>query len=201
MKQVAPAIYGIEEHRHRFGVWAAARAAQRNFTSVDILREALEDADVRGFVRNCDVDSLDQATFEARHREMCNGIMARLMKSRIENKEKITFGRAAKLLAVYLKSVVVLGERSGCALSRVAHPPIDRILLSNLAANTLSEYRKAWATERWTTLDEKRYYALIEELRTAINSGEPFWMLEQHWTIVPREIAGRERITFEEIRP
>lgn len=31
--------YDLNEHRHRFAVWAAARSAQRNSTSVARLRE------------------------------------------------------------------------------------------------------------------------------------------------------------------
>jgi len=39
--------YDLAEHRHRFAVWAAARAAQRGFTTVKNLRAALQAADIR----------------------------------------------------------------------------------------------------------------------------------------------------------
>jgi hypothetical protein len=34
--------YTIDIHRHNFAVWAAARAAQRGFTTVENLKAALE---------------------------------------------------------------------------------------------------------------------------------------------------------------
>jgi hypothetical protein len=40
----------VFEHRHRFAVWAAARAAQRGFVTVEKLRDALEATDIVAFV-------------------------------------------------------------------------------------------------------------------------------------------------------
>jgi hypothetical protein len=42
--------YDVFEHRHRFAVWAAARAAQRGFVTVEKLRDALEATDIVAFV-------------------------------------------------------------------------------------------------------------------------------------------------------
>jgi hypothetical protein len=173
--------YGIEEHRHRFSVWAAARAAQRGFTTVGKLRDALSASKVREFLKSPEAESIDAEAFEKRHREWCHAIILSLTNAGVE---KVTYGRAAKLIAVYLKSAVVLGRRE-TSLSRVAHPPIDRILLSQLVAaeKVESEHKTAWATMRWTSLDEAQYYQLVEQLRTTLASGEPFWMLEQYWIV------------------
>jgi hypothetical protein len=36
-------------------------------------------------------------------------------------------------------------------------------------------------------LTENEYYTLIKELRTCMSKGEPFWKLEEYWTITGQE--------------
>lgn len=174
--------YGIDEHRHRFSVWAAARAAQRSFTTVDNLRTALESSGVVEFLRTCDIESIDEAAFEKLHRSWCRAIALALQNAGIKN---ATFGRAAKLVAVYLKSMVVLAGKSESALSKVAHPPVDGILLRNVVRSpeVTSEHKRLWTAVRWTLLDEETYYGLIKQLRAVLTPEAPFWMLEQYWTV------------------
>lgn len=174
--------YGIKEHRHRFSVWAAARAAQRGFTTVENLRRALENCGVVDFLSRCDDESMDGDEFEKLHRDWCQTIVAWLKNAGVE---KVTFGRAAKLIAVYIKSIVVLGDRNGNTLGKVAHPPVDGILLSNIARSRdiVSTHKGEWAKVRWTRLDEEEYYRLIGQLRDSLAPDEPFWMLERYWTV------------------
>lgn len=96
-----------------------------------------------------------------------------------------TYGRAAKLIAVYLKAMVVTGPGSKTALARVAHPPIDRILLKNIcqAGHLESPHKKEWGVVNWSKLDAKGYYRLIGQLRVCLKDGEPMWMLEKYWTV------------------
>jgi hypothetical protein len=125
---------------------------------------------------------VDEAGFKTRHREWCRAIMLSLTNAGVKN---VTFGRAAKLVAVYLKSTVVLGTGHGSTLSKVAHPPIDSILLSNAAGSpeVVSPDKREWRKVRWTRLGEDAYYQLIGQLRTILAPDEPFWMLEQYWTV------------------
>lgn len=96
----------------------------------------------------------------------------------------VTYGRAAKLVAVYLKSMIVLGPDGPSSLASIAHPPIDRILLRNLASSDVtSPHKSNWRTTTWTTLDEQSYYALISQLRGVLAKSEPFWKLEKYWTV------------------
>jgi hypothetical protein len=44
--------YDAFQHRHNFAVWASARAAQRGFTDVATLKEALDDCGIVEFVRD-----------------------------------------------------------------------------------------------------------------------------------------------------
>jgi hypothetical protein len=173
--------YDLDEHRHRFAVWTAARAAQRGFVSVDVLRDALEATEIARFVLEPASLDVTQAVFDSHHREWCLSIVRRL---RSRGVKTATFGRAAKLVAVYLKTMIVIGPNAGCRLSLVIHPPIDRYLLRNLAASSVLPSRSSeWRQVRWTQLDERSYYELIAGLREALADGEPFWSLERFWDV------------------
>lgn len=173
--------YDHFEHRHRFAVWAGARATQRNFTTVDNLRDALESTTVRGFLLEPASFDIDAQSFEEHHRKWCNAIVEFLSNRRIAN---ATFGRAAKLIAVYLKAMVVIGVHSQSRLAAVAHPPIDRVFLQNLASSKdiRSPYKSNWRATSWTKLDESSYYELVSRLRSVVPDSEPWWKLEQYWT-------------------
>jgi hypothetical protein len=172
--------YEITEHSHRFSVWAAARATQRGFTSVDVLRDALEGSGVVEFLRRADAYGTDAGCFRTLHEGWCRSIINSL-EARHMN---ATFGRAAKLIAVYLKSRVVLA-RPETILARVAHPPIDSILLRNVvrAHELQSPHKYTWAKIKWTQLNETSYYILVGQLLALLPDGEPFWKLEQFWTV------------------
>ncbi len=175
-------VYSYFEHRHRFAVWAGARATQRAFTSVKNLRDALEQTNVRNFLEVPDSFNVNADQFESKHREWCNSIVDFLSERGVKN---ATYGRAAKLIAIYLKSMVVLTEHSASNLATVTHPPIDRILLQNLAASQeiKSQYKASWRIATWTTLNECDYYELIAELRSVLPAPEPWWKLERYWTV------------------
>ena len=89
---------------------------------------------------------------------------------------KTSYGRAAKIIAVYIKTIATIRDGKS-NLARVAHPPIDRILLTNLH----KEYPHLETNKiNWTQLNEQKYFKLIDELR-AINV-EYFWELERYWS-------------------
>lgn len=178
--------YGLDEHRHRFAAWAAARAAQRGFTSVGHLRNALESTSIRTVLASADAYSADEAVFAGWHRDWCATICQHLAG---QGNANVTYGRAAKLIAIYLKAMVLMGTGATTPLGRVMHPPIDRILLQALAASprVVSPHKAAWRTTSWTQLDEAAYYTLIGQLRTALPASEPFWALEEYWQ--PSEAA------------
>jgi len=172
--------YDLSEHRHRFAVWAAARATQRGFTTVANLREALESTDIR---ERLSLPATLQATseqFDTLHDHWCIEIR-RYLKDR--KGLDATYGRAAKLIAVYLKACIVLGEASDTPLGRNAHPPIDRILLRALASSDeiQSANKGEWREINWTELDAPAYRELIAGLRRVLPAGAPFWAIEKYW--------------------
>ncbi len=95
----------------------------------------------------------------------------------------VTYGRVAKLVAVYLKSMAVVGPGANSSLSAVAHPPIDSILLKNLASDetVVSPYKAHWKSLAWTKLNEAEYYTLVSELRSVLRDSDPWWTLEKYW--------------------
>lgn len=181
-------IYDLAEHRHRFAVWAAARASQRGFTAatVEILRDALEATDIRGVLTTPATLQLQALDFETLHRRWCSSICSTLSQRQIA---KVTYGRAAKLVAVYLKATVLMGEGCNTPFGQTMHPPIDRTLLQHLAssARVASPHKAEWRSVNWTHLTESAYYRLIGQLREVIPADRPFWVIEQHWQPVETE--------------
>lgn len=174
--------YTIFEHKHRFSVWAAARATQRAFTTVENLKEALENCGVVEFLKTPKSLNVDQEKFHKLHQKWCRSIIKHLQEKGVKN---ATFGRAAKLVAVYIKSMIVVGGSHNCALAQIAHPPIDRILLQNLANSPVvpSQHKAEWKEINWTQLDEDRYYKLLQQLSECLRKDEPMWSLERYWTV------------------
>lgn len=174
--------YDLFEHRHRFSVWAAVRAAQRGFTTGDNLRDALQSTDIVSFVREHATDQIDADGFAVRHCEWCGRITEFLIDAGVQN---VSFGRAAKLVAVYLKSMVVVGPHAGTTLAQVAHPPIDRLLLQALSRldDVPTKARRVFRTTNWTDLDRVGYYALVDQIRASVPDVSPFWHLEKHWKV------------------
>jgi hypothetical protein len=175
-----PSSYDLAEHRHRFAVWAAARAAQRGFTTVAPLRDALESTSIRTTLASESTRDVSRSSFDDLHRQWCASICAHLNGALVGN---VTYGRAAKLVAVYLKAIVLMGAECDSSLGHHMHPPIDRILLQALAASPRisSPHQAQWRKVAWTQLQDAGYYQLIDQLRAALPPEVPFWMLEEYW--------------------
>jgi len=168
--------YSNYKHRHNFAIWAAARAAQRGFTNVINLKNALESSSIGEFVEKPSGES----KFDKKHAKWCNRICDYLHNQGVN---EATYGRAAKLVNVYLKSMVVLLDLSSEA-AKFIHPPIDRILLQNIARdpNVNKEYSRKLRNTNWTSLDESEYFDLISILKE-INGDQPFWKIEEYWDV------------------
>jgi hypothetical protein len=125
---MAKMTYSHFQHRHNFAVWCAARAVQRKFAKTPVLKEALEKSGVVEFVRQYKNDQIFQEDFDQLHAEWCESI---LQTWKLLSVSGATYGRAAKLIAVYIKSMVVVNDGKS-KLAEVAHPPIDRMILQNI---------------------------------------------------------------------
>ena len=77
-----------------------------------------------------------------------------------------------------MKTSVIIRNSGDGKLASVIHPPIDRILLTNLHKKqpTLGVNKI-----NWTELEEEPYFELIEKLRTL--KLDKFWKLEEFWNV------------------
>ena len=164
--------YLFEEHRHNYAVWTAARAVSRNFTSTDLVKAAIENSRLVEFVTSTDNPSQEQ--FNLLHKTWSDRIISSLTAANVKN---VSYGRAAKIIAIYLKTAVIMGSAAKCEKSKVIHPPIDAILLRNILASfpAMTYLRKV----RWTQLDETSYWELASRLKQDLKRFD--WKLEYYW--------------------
>lgn len=172
--------YNHFQHRHNFAVWCAARAVQRGFTKSLVLKDALEKSGVVEFIRDNHETAISQQAFDGHHEKWCTSILATWERNHVEG---ASYGRAAKLLAVYLKSMIVVQVKAS-SLSDVAHPPIDRIILQNISKDKDVHHpnKGQWKEINWTQLDKPEYKRLVHDFRQLFN-GKPFWAIEKYWAI------------------
>jgi len=167
--------YTFTDHLHNYAVWTAARASQRGFTTTDKIKFAIEATGLKGLIKEkCPTSIKD---FDNFLRKTGRTIIRELNKKGIDT----TYGRAAKIIAVYIKTAIVIRDSGKSILAKIAHPPIDNILLSNLNKTNKS---LGISGLKWTLLTEKEYFELIAKLRTL--NLKYFWELEKHWTPVQK---------------
>jgi len=172
--------YSHFQHRHNFAVWCAARAVQRNFAKTPVLKEALEKSGVAKFIRQNEDKPISQEDFDKLHADWCDSILQTWENKNVKGS---SYGRAAKLIAVYIKSMTIVRKEQS-SLSEVAHPPIDRMILQNISKDKTIKHpnRPYWKAINWTEMDKAQYLNLISDFRMVFQR-EPFWHLEQFWTI------------------
>lgn len=163
--------YNLKQHIHNFSVWTSARAVQRSFTKTVMIKRAIEESDLRFFSESS--DECNQSSFDEFHRKCANQIIDSFGKNNIA----CSYGRASKIIAIYLKTAVIIRNDDQYARSSYIHTPIDSILLKAIDKNfKLKEFKNI----RWTTLDETNYWELINNLNSKnlpIN-----WTLEEYWS-------------------
>lgn len=172
--------YNFTEHLHNYAVWTAARAVSRNFTDTQNIKSAIEKTELKSLIENKEDFSND--SFDNFHRKTGNIIINHLksVDNKLEN--KATYGRAAKIIAIYIKTIAVVRDSGKSNLAKIAHPPIDRILLTNASkVYTDFELNKI----NWTQLTEIKYFELINKFRTI--EFDYFWELEQYWSPIQSE--------------
>jgi hypothetical protein len=178
--------YDIFEHRHRFACWAAARAAQRGFANTKVIVDALESTGIREFVRASTKRKITRAAFDKQHREWRTAFCRHArhaLRAEPTKAKLVTHGRAAKVIAIYVKTMVITNGNHRSPLARVAHPPIDRVLLKALARDGRVEVTRSALRKliNWTQLGPRDYERLIEDLRK-VTGADPFWMIEECWS-------------------
>ena len=161
--------YTFNEHRHRYAIWTVARA-QRAFATNTVIADAIKKSDLRSFVEK--TTNISQENFDDQHRAWCQTIISYF------TGEKCKYRRAAKMVAIYLKTAVILPGNGTSQLCDVIHPPIDRVLLQCIAAKTPL---KRFAKINWTTADHDTHWSIVRDLRETF--GKCNWKIEEFWSL------------------
>jgi hypothetical protein len=166
---MASNTYDFTEHLHRYAVWTAARAAQRGFTTTKNIKQAIDATSLKELIHKPEIAVGD---FDGYHRECAKALIKAFKKMKVD----ASYGRIAKIIAIYIKTAVILPNKAKSELSKIAHPPIDRILLKNVLP-------KGDKIPNWTELDKKKYFDLIKKIRAKIKAEEmdANWKLEVYW--------------------
>jgi hypothetical protein len=179
--------YSIAKHHHLVAAWASARAAQRRLAKTCTIITSLNGCGVVPVVETLERWPATPEAFDRVHRDWCRNLLKSLKSAGVSNAQ---YGHAAKILAIYLKSRIVLGGYHDTPFARVMHPPIDSFLLKQLATelrqreDASDEDRRLATflkTTTWTTLNEAKYDKLIGGLRKAGFDQPAFWCIEQFW--------------------
>jgi hypothetical protein len=169
--------YTFEEHIHRYAVWTAARAAQRGFTKTKVIDEVIKEVGLRDYLNN---PHTDQTEFDGWHQEMASRMAGAFERRGVE----CSFGRAAKIIAIYLKTALLLPKGPGAKECLVIHPPIDRILLQNFAKSLKghaehSKLRSFFSQKKWTEFTDVEYRDVIKAFR---DIRQLDWTIEVYWS-------------------
>jgi len=163
--------YSLREHKHRFAIWTAARAVQRSWTTTLNISKVITSVNLLDFVSTYQSLS-NQKEFDALHSNWCEQMIKEFKVLNI----KATYGRAAKIIAIYLKTSIVICEETDNDKLRLIHPPIDRILLKNLPNNKeLMSIKKL----SWTQFDKESYWQVVNTIREQFGYFD--WRLESLW--------------------
>jgi hypothetical protein len=97
---------------------------------------------------------------------------------------QFTHGVAAKLINIYFKAGLVCGGHHNDPRVQALHPPIDSVLLKELAAQDLGGLRREWNEARrirWSRFTSDQYERVVRNIRMALGPDVPLWTVEQYW--------------------
>lgn len=189
--------YKIEEHRHRFAVWAAAKASQAarvKELKVSLCRERIAQADAAHPISEI-LNFSQQKSFDDWHclwREIISG-------EKIKSSPVLSHGVAAKIINIYLKCMIISAGSEHSPVAQFVHPPIDSYLLGAMDGKITSKHREnnksaivrprlrpksnipmLWADTPWSKLNSNAYQDLVDDLVQA-SAGMPLWKFESYW--------------------
>lgn len=172
--------YTIDDHRHRFAAWAAGRAANVNGCrfKVEQGKAILEAAGLDRLLSSPNTLPLPEET-DMVHRTW----RVNVIEGAREQGLTFTHGVAAKLINIYLKAGFVCGGHHDHERVRSLHPPIDSLLLDELADQNVGGLRNIWNEARqirWSKLNSAQYEKVISSIRTSMPNNA-LWEVEQYW--------------------
>lgn len=170
--------YDINEYRKSFCLWAAFRAAQAGSAKAKgkELTEALKSCGLIEFLDSPQNENCDEQQFKQNYKEWISFIQRHVHSN---HGKQISYGIAAKLVAVFIKGYFILAGKQETQLARVAYPPIDSYLLKGIDDKFNTTLSKKY---KWQKLDDKTYFELLSEL-SELNGDRPFWAIEKYWKL------------------
>lgn len=173
----------IKEIIHKYAAWAASRAASVNGCrfSVEIGQQILNEVAIRNFILNPDALPNSASEFNLLHKQWREHIIE-LSKSK--TCPDFTHGVAAKLINIYLKTILTCGGFHSHEKVSFIHPPIDSLLMEALVKASEYSYNKKFRevmrAKCWSKFSSDDYEAVIQELQNVIGE-KPLWSIEKYW--------------------
>ncbi|UMB61091.1 hypothetical protein MHL31_02550 [Lutibacter sp. A80] len=173
--------YKINDHIHLFSSWAAGRASsvKDNRFKVEIGQKILNKSTIKNFILNPDILPNSESEFKISHREWRQQIIDLAKEEGLQ----FTHGVSAKLINIYLKSIIICGGFYNHENARFIHPPIDRVLLKELARQNFNGKAKLWKRFEniaWSKFNSEQYEEVISEINIGLNEA-PLWQIEKYW--------------------
>ncbi len=166
--------YSFSEHREYYAAWAATRSVGILFKDVQkfkVYRSLLLSQVENSLLEN---QFNSRKEFDVWHRSMVERIVKIARKEGIE----FSFGRAAKVLAIHIKTLhIIPGKRTD--LVKFAHPPIDRTVLTT---GLPSECRRDKTNLSFTKFSREQYSKVFKCLESnLLRPTDPRWKIEVRW--------------------
>lgn len=178
--------YGIIDHKHRSASWVAGRSASVKGCrfNVNAAKALIEKIQLNEYIEKPD---LLPENFDEKHREWREALISewdnppRFTKS--GEKLSMSNGMAAKIINVYLKAIIVCGGYHNHEKAKLIHPPIDRLLLKELADRNIGNLKKDWRHYQdlgWSKFTCEQYEQVIDKIKIICNT-QPLWTIERYW--------------------
>lgn len=180
--------YSIEKHKHMYAKWCAAAAYGRGLAG---------GGNSLAF-RLIEVCGLDQVTGPEHIDQHVDEWQMSFMKkieaeARRLGRNDFSFGRAQKLVNIYLKTILVCGGHHQHSSVALLHPPLDAALFKGMRTflrknrNAMAEAHSAFMAAqkhnpRWTLFSEADYVAHIDVVKLLM-SGKPLYQVEELWDL------------------
>ena len=177
-------MYDIHQHKHSYAIWTASRAWNRKLKggSLALAQRLIEFAGLKSVRSPADIGPDVDVWLLEKMRLIVEYADQNLIQG-------INYGRAQKLVNIYLKTKLVCGGHESHPKVSQLHPPLDSELLKGLrrvfreqkasdAAVAFAAAQRACST--WTNFELPDYLAHIEAIKIFMD-GQPLWMIEEHW--------------------
>jgi hypothetical protein len=156
---------------HRFAAWTASRAIRAekgiDYPAVFKIMDSL------GYVKK-----ISHITYFDKYSDKHEGLVVEIKERLKKAGAKSTFGIAAKILAVYLKTAVIIPNIHSPVSTQI-YPPIDSQVLKYLTSRGCTKLPKSW--KAMTISDYNKVILAVIET----SEGKPLWEIDVNaWGVV-----------------